>query len=285
MAIGLQIGKSPRAKALATVKEMDAHAAKWAAERDSARSDLAALEATLGEDALAFPVAAAQLPARMTALRDRADIAQRAVEAATGKGLVARRSAVAAEAEEMGPGIVVARDALEAHESRTAALLRALEAHTGESYTPESAMPYDAYDQGPRTVGTPARWALMDALEALQRARSALLAVADGRDPRQDVPGIGYDQLPASIRPGGLLPAPGFAEPVDPQVGFWAELEEAEARLDVVAARVEELQSEAAAERPRIGVQVELAAALKDLKGITVERDNIAGYVTVSPAL
>jgi hypothetical protein len=48
---------------------------------------------------------------------------------------------------------------------------------------------------------------------------------------------------------------------------------------------VEELQSEAAAERPRIGVQVELAAALKDLKAVTFERDNCAGYVTVSPAL
>ena len=249
----MAIRKSLREKALGLVEEMGAQAAKWTTERDSARSELAALELTIGEDALAGDVSAGQLAARLTALRDRADIAQRAVQAATGKALEARRDATRSEGAELSPGIELARSALAAHDVRVAGLLKALTDFSGEDYTPESALPYDAYDvsvQGPRTVGTPARWALADTLAGLERAQAVLFALADG-------------------------PASGFEAVVDPQVGFAAELEEAESALVVAQSLVDELEATGGAG---------LVEAQRALKHLVIERDNCAGYVTTSAA-
>jgi hypothetical protein len=269
--------RTAREKALEVVNAFDAHAARWAAERDLARSDLVALEATLGEAALADPIAAASLPKQMQELRDRALVAEQAFAAAGVNALVARRDAVRAEAAEMSPGIAAARDVLDAHESRTAVLLAALEGHTGEDYTPTSQMPWGGPQEAfeAREVKVPARWALADALAALERARAVLLAVADGNDPREVAPGIGVSELPTSVQPGGLLPAPGFEPEPDKAAGFAAELVEAQSRLDEAQALVDELEAKGGAG---------LVEAQRALKHAVFERDNCAGYVTTSAA-
>jgi hypothetical protein len=187
--------------------------------------------------------------------------------------LAARRDAVRAEAEEMGPGVVAAHGTLDAHESRTAALLAALEGHTGEDYMPASQMPWNpAQGLDTRVLKVPARWALVDTLAALERAQMVLFAVADGRDPREVAPGIGVSELPESVRPGGLLPAPGFEFPVDQAAQFRAELEEAQTRLDEALALVDELEV--------TGGGAGLVEAQRAVRHLTLERDNCAGYVS-----
>jgi len=272
----MALRKTPREKALGVVDTFDAHSAKWAADREAALSALAALELTLGEAALADPVAAASLPKQMQELRDRALVAGQALAAAGVNALAARRDAVRAEAEEMAPAIVVARDALDAHESRTAALLAALEGHTGEEYMLTSEMPWNpsqAFDT--RVLKVPTRWAISEALVALERAQLVLYAVADGRDPREVAPGIGVSELPESVRPGGLLPAPGFEAEPDKAAGFAAELVEADSALAEAVALVDELEAN---HRPG------LEDAQRAVKHLTIERDNCAGYVTTSAA-
>ena len=248
----MALRKTPREKALGIVEEMDAQAAKWTTERDSARSELAALELTIGEDALAGDVSAGQLAARLTVLRDRADIAQRAVQAATGKALEARRDATRSEGAEMSPGIELARSALAAHDVRVAGLLKALTDFSGEDYTPESALPYDPSLslQGPRTMGTPARWALADTLAGLERAQAVLFALADG-------------------------PASGFEPVVDQAAQFRAELVEAESALAEAQSLVDELQSKGGAG---------LVEAQRAVRHLVTEVDNCRGYVTTSAA-
>jgi hypothetical protein len=269
----MALRKTPREKALGVVEAFDAHAARWAAERDLARSDLVALEATLGEAALAEPIAAASLPRQMQELRDRALVAEQAFAAAGVNALAARRDALRHEADELAAPIEAAREALEAHESRTVVLLAALQGHTGEDYTPASEMqpwdPSQAFEA--REVKVPARWALADTLAALERARTVLLAVADGRDPREVAPGIGVSELPQSVQPGGLLPAPGFVAEPDQAAGFAAELVEAQSRLDEAQSRVDELE---------VAGGAGLVEAQRALKHAAFERDNCAGYVT-----
>lgn len=272
----MQIKKSGHAKALATVQDLDAQAVSWATRRDAALGELAALEERVGEDALADPEGADGLPRRMQELRDRALVAGRAMDAVAGKALAARRDALRAEAEEMDPGIVAARDALDAHESRTAALLAALEGHTGEDYMRVAEQPWNpaqAFDT--QELKVPARWLLADTLATLERARAVLLAVADGVDPREVAPGVGVSELPAAVRPGGLLPAPGFEPVVDQAAQFRAELEEAEARVVVAQSLVDELTATG---------MPGLVEAQRALKHLCIERDNCAGYVTTSAA-
>jgi len=273
----MALRKTPREKALGVADTFDAQGARWAADRESALQDLAALELTLGEAALADPVAAASLPKQMQELRDRALVAGQAFAAAGVNALAARRDAIRAEAAELSPEVATAREALEAHESRTAALLAALEGHAGEDYTPASEMqpwdPSQALDT--RVLKVPAHWLLADTLAALERARAVLLAVADGRDPREVAPGIGVSELPTSVSPGGLLPAPGFEAEPDKAAGFAAELVEAESALAEAQSLVDELEA------TRMPGLVEAQRAVKHL---TVERDNCAGYVTTSAA-
>jgi hypothetical protein len=262
---------TPREKALKIVEAFDAQATKWAADREAALSALTALELTLGDVALVDPVSAAGLPRELQELRDRALVAGQAFAAAGANALVARRDAVRAEAQEMGPGIVVAREALDAHESRTAALLASLEGHTGEDYTPVSEMPWSpAQGLDTRVLKVPARWAFADALAAVERAQLVLLAVAADTDVREVAPGIGVSELPTSVQPGGLLPAPGFEPVVDQAAQFRAELEETEARVVVAQSLVDELTATG---------MPGLIEAQRALKHLVIERDNVAGYV------
>jgi hypothetical protein len=272
----MALRKTPREKALETVKAFDAHGAKWAAEREAALSALAALELTLGEAALADPVAAASLPREMQELRDRALVAGQALAAAGANALVARRDAVRAEADELTPGVEAARSALAAHDSRTEALLAALQNHAGEDFIRASEMPWNpAQAHDTQELKVPARWALADTLAALERAQLVLYAVAADTDVREVAPGIGVSELPTSVQPGGLLPAPGFEAEPDKAAGFRAELVEAESALAEAQSLVDELEATG---------MPGLVEAQRAVRHLVNEVDNCRGYVTASAA-
>lgn len=238
---------TPRETALSVVAEMDALAESWSAKATAALAEIDRLTDSLGELALADPVAAAAAPARMQMSRDTAAVADRAVAAAQAKALVARRAAVRAEAAEVEPLIEAAQTKLTAHQERTAVLLAALIEHAHEDYSPTIPVPYDSIGaEGTRSLKIPIVATLTVALSTLVKQQAILTAVADDIDPREVVFGIAFDLLPPIVRPGHpdcVLPAPGFDVPVDMGAQYRRELVEAEQRLADARGRLAEIEA------------------------------------------
>ncbi|MFI5729165.1 hypothetical protein ACIA49_03525 [Kribbella sp. NPDC051587] len=182
--------KSPRAGFLAEVEQHRGMVAHWEAERAAAMAELESLQERAGEEVLADASAASRLSRSMQELRDRVDIAQRAVDAATPKLHAAAVEALLAEAVEVEAEQARAQTALDEFDARQAKLLGALEAFTGLSWVPRSGneestveLAVSSPNAMPPTVAQ--RPVLERALETCRRTAWALREVAAGRDPHQ----------------------------------------------------------------------------------------------------
>lgn len=233
---GVQAGEvtpepSARERAVARLEQLDDKAAEWQRRKAAAESELASLKASARRDALDLDEATAErAAARMSELSRLIGMAERALEEADRQYVTARRAVLLAEAVELDEPIAEARAAVEAHEARAARLLRALEDFTGARYVERhvgDAIARNALDRGETVrLPTPKVHELHRMLERLQVAQDLLRAAAAGEDLRAAVPRayevdpwsgpwFRFDDLPESLRPGGLAPAPGFTAPVD----------------------------------------------------------------------
>lgn len=208
----------------AALGEIEAHAsalAKWTGERARAVAELGRLQGSAGAMVLDDEDAAVRLPREMQEARDRAEIAERAIAAVGPKLQAAREVAVMAEADQLDGPIAEARRAVEEFDAKTAQLLAPLMKHTGlpwEQVTLKmQADRFFAAHPGPGSFqgeGAPADRELRSRLAALELRQQVLRAAAAGENVREKFPELSFAQLPESLRPGGVMPQPGFADPV-----------------------------------------------------------------------
>lgn len=139
----------------------------------------------------------------------------------------ARRAVIAAEAADMTPGIARAQKAVETHQQRTNELLTTLAAHTDTEPDRWQIVRYGA--------GNPAETKLKAAVKQLQATQQALTIASQGGDPTTVLP---LDQLPDSLRIGGVLPCQAAHEQAerDAEAEHYRQITAAEqAELDAAA--------------------------------------------------
>jgi hypothetical protein len=172
------------AKAHQLVEEERATLARWEADQAAAAAELESLQDRAGAEVLDNPDAARQLPKVLAELRDRIEIAGKAI-AAQGPRVTAAESAyLMAEADVLDRVADAARRERDQHEARTAELLALLAEHEGP-FVPERELVTQQH-----VAGTPLSRQL-DKSELLQlevvnaeRPVEILRAMAEGRDPQ-----------------------------------------------------------------------------------------------------
>ncbi|MFC6707534.1 hypothetical protein [Flexivirga alba] len=294
MSTGQKQEHTARETALAEVATHGAALAKWTEERGRALAELERLQVDAGVAVLDDESCAVRLPREMQEARDRADIADRAIAAVGPRLQAAREVAVAAEATELGSLIAEARSEVDAFEAKTTRLLNALVKHTGtpwEQLTPEiQGDRFFAQSPGGsfHPEGTRADRELRFRLAVLELQQRVLRAAAAGEDVREMFPELSFAQLPESLRPGGVMPQPGFSDPMAAAVErlrdqeerlakeTW-ELADLERRIGAIESRV----AECAAEGGRLPYDVELN--LDELPGLRRDRDRLKTSVVNLP--
>lgn len=215
--------RTPREQALERVAEHQATVARWEAEKLTAEQELASLQDRAGEEVLADESAAARLPKAMQELRDRVDIAERALAVAGPRLDEARRAVLLAEAEEWDAEVAKRRKALERHVAKIDELLAALLEHDGVEY----GMVVDDPDHVPagsvRTVIVPKRQQLETKVLQAELTAHVLRELAAGGDPETELrakgniingdvyglPARAY-YTPSTWGPEAVLPAPAY---------------------------------------------------------------------------
>jgi hypothetical protein len=172
-----------------SVEEQRGILAQWEAELASAISELNAYRDQSGTAVLDDPASASRVAKQMQELRDRQEIAQRAVEAQRPRVVVAEAAYVAAEADVLEVALGKAREALTQHEAKTAELLKALEDHEGP-FVPEIELIHAKrsgttimYTDAPTSWTLPKSAALHDQVRRLERQVAVLRELAGGRSP------------------------------------------------------------------------------------------------------
>lgn len=153
----------------------------------------------------------------------------------------AARAAITTEADAMAPAIAAATKALTDWQAVEGGLLDKLEAHTGLRYVrpQREHAGYDGrpwYSQESATDGP-----LRQTVKRLESQRGALLAAADGVDP---VDVCAADDLPDSLKPGGLLPSPRLVAQAAEKAARAAEEAAVEADMAAARARLAEVCAE-----------------------------------------
>lgn len=214
---------TPLQQALTVVEEHQATVAGWEAEKAVAKAELTSLQRRAGEEVLADPAAGERLTREMQGLRDRVDIAARAVVAAEPRLRAAKVAAVEAEAAEWDVEAGKRRRALERHEARTAQLVAELEKHEGRYAPWEPDRDTVMGQHGPYTIQLPKSYTLHQSLQRAELRAAVLRDVAAGRDPRDrlqplmairdgHVAGVPqHDLYPSTVYGAtAIMPAPAF---------------------------------------------------------------------------
>lgn len=272
--------QSPRARALAALQAAQTQLSTWEQELLGAETELETLREQAGAAVLAEPAAASRVATEMGTLRDRVEIAGRAVDAARPLVEKARRAVLLAEADEQDPIIGGLRGELAQHDAKAGELLEALQTFTGAMYVPEADSGSFLVDL-PRTVRWSVRDQLVQRLDAAVRTQNVLRAVAEGQNVHQVAGPVSAADLPASVfGPGAVIPAPGFVW-VDPVDTLRADLAVAEQDVERATAAVERGTAEVAKHRPPAPpyVQSELDAAQVILARCVQRRDAAAAML------
>lgn len=209
---------SARDAALADVERWAAKVVELEGRRDDCARELTALRSTSGRDLLDDSDGGllTRVSARIPELESTLGLLEKAIAEAVACQLTARRDALRAEAAELDGPIEEARALLCDHDDKTARLLGALEQHAGVKFRPETPELLLEEAEGRGAFGVRMVWQrprlelLQDEVSRLETRRDALLAAAHGQPVT-----LGWDELPDSLRPGGVLPLPGARPPVD----------------------------------------------------------------------
>lgn len=279
--------KSPREQALAEVEKHGATVGKWEAERLTAERELASLQARAGEEVLADETAAGRLTSSMGKLRDRIEIASRAVEAARPKLDAARSAVVFAEAADWDAEAEKRARVLEAHDARTAELLAQLKAHDRVEYgrVPDPD-PSEWGNIGKQRAGVRSRHSeLADLVEQARLTAWVLREVAEGRDPEPELArrasvvdgkifGLSRQEYyPSTIwGPGAVLPVAAYQRAVEAKRTQLAQLDELAERLP---REVEEYEKREAAEPAHVSLDG-LRSRRSRLQSLPGERERAA---------
>lgn len=245
------------AAARAEVERQHQVLAEWEAKGAAATAELESLQERAGEDLLDNPDAEGPIARSMGELRDRIDLAERAVAAQRPRLLLAERRYLAAEADQLEPAVVEAEAELAAHEKKTQRLLGQLQEHEG-TFVPEVVLINQQVEIA-RKVGVVERrtWVipkseqLRGELEPRRRQLAVLRAMAAGEDPMRLAFEWGVDLssvLPPCVAgPGAVVPAKAYLDRVDRARALVAELEDLARRLP---AEVHRWRQEQEAARP-----------------------------------
>lgn len=221
--------------------------ARWEAEQSAAQAELESLQSRAGSEVLDDPDAAAGLARGMTELRDRIEIATKAVAAQRPRVVEAEAAWLLAEAELLEKPVAQARTALERHEARTAELLKVLAEHEGP-FVPEHLLIVEqARNFGPASGSfsyeVPKSEILRDAVFAAERPVIVLREMAAGRDPAK-LPQV-QDQNPTDVYPAcvwgpdALVKAPAYVRSVAAQHAAAAQAAASLAKLEERVADIE----------------------------------------------
>lgn len=215
--------KTAREQALEQVVEHQGTVARWEAEKLTAEQELRSLQQRAGEEVLADESAASRLPKLMQELRDRADIAERALEAARPRLQAAQVAALLAEADEWDAEAGRRRKALERHVAKIDEHLAALRELDGVEYG-LIVEDHEHIPAGARiVVQASKREHLETEVDRAELTAHVLREIAAGRDPSAElrakssvvdgsVLGLPVqDFYPASVwGPDAVLPAPAY---------------------------------------------------------------------------
>lgn len=177
---------TPREIAMAEVRKHQEVVARWEAESAASTAELESLQERAGEEVLADESAAMSLPRSMQELRDRIDIASRAVAAATPKMEAAARVVVLAEADEWDAEHARRQALLDEHDAKQQKLLDALQKFTGLDWE-VSREDRSIAETGPRVIKNPTREPLLADVRRAERTAWCLRELAEGRDPHNDL--------------------------------------------------------------------------------------------------
>lgn len=212
-----------RDQALAAMENHRTTVARWAAEKATAEAELSDLQQRAGDEVLDDESAAQRLPRQMQALRDRIDIATRALAVAENRLHEASVAVLLAEAAQWDAEAAHRQAVLDDHDARRDGLLAKLQEFTGEYYTAARSSESSSVvhvvvgaPEGPNLTST--RAPLAEAVTTAERTAFVLREVAAGRDPHpalmSELPVIGPRPDPASFYPASvwgpeaILPAP-----------------------------------------------------------------------------
>jgi len=215
--------RTPREAALAEVDKHAETVGRWGARKLAAEQELESLKARAGAEVLADENAAGRLTKAMGQLRDEADIATRAVDAAQPLLDEARRAAVLAEADEWDAEATKRRRALERHVAKIDQLLEQLRELDGVEYGLVNQEPEHVYAGTTHELAVSVREQLEVEVDRAELTAHVLREVAAGRDPSAElraradvVNGNVYglaprEYYPASVwGPDAVLPAPAY---------------------------------------------------------------------------
>lgn len=239
--------------ARAVVEQTRSALAHWEAEEATATAELASLEERAGEELLDNPETSKTLAVSMQELRDRADIASRAIEAARPRVAEAESAYLNAEADRLQPIVDEARAALAKHEKRTAELVAALTEHDGP-YVPEQDLIMERRNN-PGVMDPPTSWRAPKSEAMARRVREAEQPVRILRDMaagelRATSDYLGHGQKPADAFPScvwgpeALVPAPAYVAWRDRQEGTIESIRED--RIPKLEEALEKLEAERA---------------------------------------
>lgn len=224
-----------------TTTPAEAHAAaaqnveRWTAELEAARAQVEKLTA----EPVADPAVARKQATALATAKEFSFRCARALDDAIDARDEHARAVVRAEADALAPEIAEARAELETHDARTAELLAPLREHTGRDWAEVDPVASwrAAGGDGRTAVKASTRARLAGALRTVERRRDVLLAAARGDDPAHMV--SDPEDLPDSLKPGGVLPSPSLvarqaqeAEQVQAEQEHARLLAEAQAHVD-----------------------------------------------------
>lgn len=167
--------KSGLDKAADEVTQRQEQVARWTAEAETARAELADLEARAGGEVLDDETAAERLTASLSALRSRVDVAERAASAAASRLNDARRSVLQVRAEFLREEARALRAAADQRQAKTDRLLAELsEWEGGARYIPWEPTERDVLARGPQEFTVPKTQAMRNRAAALDRQAGEL---------------------------------------------------------------------------------------------------------------
>lgn len=232
----VKIIRTEAEKALAEIGGQKAKLQRLETEKARAETELAALEQRSGLEVLDDETAGPRIIREMRELRDRIELASRAIVAQRPRVKAAESAYLSAEADALERPVVAAKAALQRHEERTAALLRQLEEHECP-YVSEFDYVMDGRGTGgPRTFTTPKSWKLRDAVTRAEQPVKILRAMAAGEEP---VVELLKGQTPADVYP----PAVWGPSAVVPAAAYLREVQSAQKNRDSIGARRAELEA------------------------------------------